>query len=135
MQTADVIDRLKEVLEVTKDAELAKALGKHRNYVFGLRQRDSIPYEECIKVAHENGASLDWLLLGKKDGSPGEYYSTETDDPRAARIVGFVTNWQQTKVPDELAWLEQHLRRTVPEYADWYAKHQTAERDDDQGKG
>lgn len=131
MGAAEVIDRMKEALGVDKDAELASVLKRGRNYVYTLRQRNTIPYEDCTDVALKTGASLDWLILGALPAAAVEPSSSAGLDPRIARLVSFFTKWQQTHVPDEIAWLEQHIRRTVPEYADWYAARVEGSNNDD----
>jgi hypothetical protein len=61
----DIIDRMKTVLGITMDKELSEALGGSRGFISVIKNRGSIPYEECITLALDRGISLDWLLLGR----------------------------------------------------------------------
>ncbi|MFM0244247.1 LexA family transcriptional regulator [Paraburkholderia sediminicola] len=64
-----IVDRLKDVVGVTKDVELAEALGASRSTPAVWKIRDRIPFAECMTVAEKYGVSLDWLVLGR--GTPG----------------------------------------------------------------
>lgn len=124
MDSSEVIERLKQVFDVNKDSELAEALGKHRNFVYALRQRDSVPYDECARVAHETGASLDWLILGRGRKSLSEPAVEDSSDPRVGRLIEFFGASTQSFQPDEIAWMEQQIRRAIPEYDDYLHKAQ-----------
>lgn len=60
-----IVDRLKEVVGVTKDVELAEALGASRSTPAVWKIRDRIPFAECMQVAEQYGVSLDWLVMGR----------------------------------------------------------------------
>jgi phage repressor protein C with HTH and peptisase S24 domain len=64
-----IVDRLKEVVGVTKDVELAEALGASRSTPAVWKIRDRIPFAECMEVAEQYNVSLDWLVMGR--GVPG----------------------------------------------------------------
>lgn len=117
------LERMKEVTGCKTDKELGDYFGSATSTVSNWRSRNRIPIEECITLSVQKGISLDWLVFGislyEKD-SPTRPVSEEVAlDPRAARIIQFVTLWSRTRNSDEMAWLEQHLRRTVAEYAEW----------------
>ena len=59
------VDRAKTALSVTTDTALAKALGLSQSVVGGYNRRQTVPLEQCIKIAERTGVSLDWLILGK----------------------------------------------------------------------
>ena len=66
MRTADaVIDRIKKVLGHEKDADLSKALKIPKTTISGWRGRNAPPYELCVQIADDHGASIDWLLTGE----------------------------------------------------------------------
>lgn len=71
-RTDAIFDRLSEALDAKNDSELARRLNMKRTTLASRRGRGSIPYEECVTVAREEGISLDWLLLGT-----GSKYVTE----------------------------------------------------------
>jgi len=52
-------------------AALGRALGVSRDQVSKWRNRQSRPYAECMRVAKEQGVSLDWLLMGVGDMRSG----------------------------------------------------------------
>jgi phage repressor protein C with HTH and peptisase S24 domain len=61
----EIIDRMKEVVGVTKDVELAEALGASRSSTAVWKIRERVPYSECMTLAQQYGVNLDWLLLGR----------------------------------------------------------------------
>ena len=67
--------RAKEALGVETDTALAKALGVAQSVIGGYNRRNTVPLEQCVKIAERTGVSLDWLILGKgemKGGSGGD---------------------------------------------------------------
>lgn len=75
--TADaVIGRLKLALGVRTDAEIAELLGVARNTIANWRQRNSVPYEECLRVALNSKFTMDFLLTGAEQNilSPASSY-------------------------------------------------------------
>ena len=67
----DAVERAKLALGVKTDLALSQALGLSAAVVGGYKRRDSIPLEQCIKIAERTGVSLDWLILGKGDKESG----------------------------------------------------------------
>lgn len=66
MRTAeDVLERIKVALGVPKDADLSRALDIPKTTISGWKQRNAVPYELCVQIADQKGASLDWLLTGQ----------------------------------------------------------------------
>jgi hypothetical protein len=61
----EIIDRMKEVVGVSKDVELAEAIGASRSSPAVWKIRERVPYSECLALADKFGVSLDWLLLGR----------------------------------------------------------------------
>lgn len=64
-----IVDRMKEVVGVKADVELAEAIGASRSQPAVWKIRDRMPLAECVALAEKKGISLDWLVLGR--GSPG----------------------------------------------------------------
>ncbi|BDD79947.1 hypothetical protein [Burkholderia phage FLC10] len=64
-----IVDRMKEVVGVKADVELAEAIGASRSSPAVWKIRDRMPLAECVALAEKKGVSLDWLVLGR--GSPG----------------------------------------------------------------
>lgn len=68
----NIIHRMKTVLGVPTDRELAEKFDRSRNAVGVWKSRGTIPIGECIQLAKEEGASLDWLILGRGSRYIGE---------------------------------------------------------------
>jgi len=85
------------------------------------RQRNSTPYEICDAVAIEHRISMDWLILGTGQGTRGEDGAAITvpRGPEAGRLARSDEFWETTRSPAEMTWLEQTVRRAVPECGDW----------------
>ena len=72
------VERAKFALGVDSDAELSRALGISTSAVVGYHKRDSVPLEQCIKIANQTGVDLNWLILGR--GTAPDGTSTITSD-------------------------------------------------------
>lgn len=125
----EVIRRMRQLHAVKSDTALATALDLAPSAPSNWRQRNRPPLALCVRMALTHGVSLDWLVLGVgdvrakgagqvRDASEAVYRSSSDV---AARITRFVAQWDASRAPAELIWLEQHLRRTVPEYDKWLA--------------
>lgn len=119
-----IVARMREVVGAKNDAALAQALGLGANAPSNWRQRNSPPYNFCAALAQATGVSLDWLVFGEGDqtGEPSSRpvrVGRSDGSPSARRITQFVDEWDASHSEDETIWLEQHLKRTVPEYAAW----------------
>jgi hypothetical protein len=64
-----IVDRMKEVVGVKSDVDLAEAIGASRSQPAVWKIRDRMPLAECVALAEKRGVSLDWLVFGR--GSPG----------------------------------------------------------------
>ncbi|GAA0680914.1 helix-turn-helix domain-containing protein [Dyella marensis] len=131
----EIIVRMRQVVGVKTDAGLSTALGLGgASTPSNWRNRNSPPFAYCANIAAALGVSMDWLVLGRHRHA--ESASTGTPDrggsasvpmastPSAERITRFVNEWEATRSPEEVIWLEQHLKRTVPEYSEWLANQQ-----------
>jgi hypothetical protein len=63
-ETAEIIGRLKQALNVKSDGHLAKYLGITRQNIGAARKRDDVPPGWIYKVAEMSGCSMDWLRFG-----------------------------------------------------------------------
>lgn len=75
---APILERAKHALSAKSDYELSKLLGISTSAMSGYRKRQSLPMEQCIKIAEQTGVSLDWLILGK--GTPQTQPSSPVQD-------------------------------------------------------
>jgi len=127
LNAGPVIDRLQQVLGVATDTALGSHFGHKPSTVGGWRNRNHVPFAECVDLANRKGLSLDWLLLGL--GEPlasardiADLDPDYGDEPRLARLLGFLRHWFAAHDEDGRAWLEMQLARAVPEYAEWVAQ-------------
>jgi hypothetical protein len=63
--TEEIINRLKEVLGVKSDGQLATYLGISRQNIGAARKREDVPTGWIYKVAELAGCSMDWLSFGQ----------------------------------------------------------------------
>lgn len=84
----EVLDRAKEAIGTSSDAELSRHLGKYKTTVTNYRNRGSLPWEDLVRLAESHNLSLDWLLLGKgnKDAGVAQSAKGEIDTERFDRI-------------------------------------------------
>ena len=72
-ETEEIIDRLKEALNVRSDGQLANRLGISRQNIGAARKRDDVPPGWVYKVAELSGCSMDWLRFGQGPKVRAEY--------------------------------------------------------------
>ena len=60
-----IIDRLKKALGVTRDDEVATALGMSPQSLNGYKDRRKIPYDKILEFCEKENVSLDHVILGK----------------------------------------------------------------------
>lgn len=83
------IDRAKIAISAKSDSDLARWLDVATSVISGYRRRETVPLEQCIKIAERTGVSLDWLILGKGQMQPEngqDAPAAEYDDADAAWI-------------------------------------------------
>ena len=80
------IDRAKLAINAKTDADLARWLGFATSVIAGYKKRETVPLEQCIKIAEKTGVSLDWLILGKGEPRPQD---EPTDSDRKMLLTGW----------------------------------------------
>jgi hypothetical protein len=104
-ESEEIIDRLKEALDVKSDGQLANNLGISRQNIGAARKRDDVPPGWIHKVAELSGYSMDWLRFGHGPKIRTEY-STE-GSPSKGRLANpesaykLQVSWQPRSI-DEL---------------------------------
>lgn len=71
-QHEEILSRICEALGVSKDTELAKALGIAQSSVASARERKAVPHKWIVKLSVENGFSANWILFGEGSMMRGE---------------------------------------------------------------
>ncbi len=64
------MERMKRAIKVNSDKELADFLGVSKSTVSSWRRRNTIPYAECVLLASQGYATLDWLVRGVDSERP-----------------------------------------------------------------
>ena len=62
MWTSHVIERLKRLLDVTRENELAHAIGINPTTLNAKKQRGDLPYAQIIALARKQGWNLDLIF-------------------------------------------------------------------------
>lgn len=87
LRADEVVDRMRQSLRLETDVQLAEALDVSKTTIASWRARNSIPYEECVRVAVWGMSDLYWLLTGQEYGTlkPGLWEGTI--DPELLAVV------------------------------------------------
>jgi len=75
-----MIDRMKSVLKVTMDKDIATHFDIKQASVHNWRKRGTVPFEQCVQLALEKGISLDWLIIGRNENGQAECFAVTQDD-------------------------------------------------------
>lgn len=76
-----IINRMKSVLGVSMDKEVAEYFEIKQASVTNWRKRGTIPVDQCMQMAARKGVSLDWLIMGEGDDRLGEPVADYSSDP------------------------------------------------------
>ena len=110
----NVIDRAKIALGIKTDAQLARALEVSTSVIPGYNRRQTVPLEQCIKIAERTGVSLDWLILGKGEMKPAPV-APENSPPLSADQAMLLTAWQHLDGSQREEVFATILRLTAPD--------------------
>ena len=108
-ESEEIIDRLKEALNVKSDGQLANHLGISRQNIGAARKRDDVPPGWIHKVAELSGCSMDWLRFGHGPKMRMEYSmegsSSKGSLANQASAYKLQVSWQPRSIdespPDE----------------------------------
>ena len=108
-ESEEIIDRLKEALNVKSDGQLANHLGISRQNIGAARKRDDVPPGWIHKVAELSGCSMDWLRFGHGPKMRMEYSMEGSSSKGAlanpASAYKLQVSWQPRSIdetpPDE----------------------------------
>lgn len=92
-----VLNRLKKIEGVEKDASLAAPLHVEKGRIEQWKFRDSIPWEQLVEYCRRERVSLEWLVNGRGTErvtdmamEPGGIYRVHTDQDAVYAIAGMI---------------------------------------------
>lgn len=85
-ETNQVINRLMAIFNVDKDAALSPLIGVAKQSISTWRQRNSTPFELCVKIAKEKNINLNWLLTGEGEMYLKNYTHSIQETPPAYSV-------------------------------------------------
>lgn len=88
------IDRSKIAIGVKSDSDLARWLDVAQSVVAGYKRRNTVPLEQCIKIAEKTGVSLDWLILGRGEQNAAQPQTTTHKSKLDSDETMLLTGWQ-----------------------------------------
>jgi transcriptional regulator with XRE-family HTH domain len=98
MQSAkDVITRLREALNCSNDAALAKAMKVAPSTVATWRRRNSVPYPELIELALKDNINLHWLLTGEGERNKKGFVFSGIDPEILSISISLAERWPHRK--------------------------------------
>jgi phage repressor protein C with HTH and peptisase S24 domain len=76
-----IIGRIKELENIEKPADIARAIGISGSLLSNWTKRGTIPYAQLFSYARNNGISFEWLLTGESSiiKEEPENYNTNND--------------------------------------------------------
>ena len=116
--TFPVLERAKEAVGAKSDYELAKYLGITTPTMSGYRKRQSLPLDQCVKIAEQTSVSLDWLILGKGERKAAAVSLPDNEDivlvplydiyASAGGGISVFGEAVERYIPFERVWLRQN---------------------------
>jgi len=61
-----IMERFKEIANLSKDSEVAEALGLSPQALSDRKRRSSVPYEQIVDYCREHGLDLNYVLTGSR---------------------------------------------------------------------
>lgn len=83
----EILDRLAAILETSSYADMAGKMGVSKSTVGNWYHRESVPFEECVKLAQQQGVSLDWLFLGRGSRQLDPASPLYVDEPKTRMLL------------------------------------------------
>lgn len=93
-----VLDRLRDALGCKSDADLAREIGVPKTNISSWRQRNSVPYEICMRMYREKGIDLGWLMYGDEESKRPYPKSIHQTEEGKVGLVGRFGEYDEVKV-------------------------------------
>lgn len=106
----DILERLKQALNLVTDVELATALGVKKTTLSNWRARNSIDFQAVFSICEH--INIDWLILGRGNSS---LIASNTEDIPHSQLFDKVIEQAQEigRLRERIAQLEQRLEKTA----------------------
>lgn len=75
-----IMDKLKKILNINSDTELAEKMELSRSNYSERKQRNSIPYENLINLCKKEKISIDYLLKNENNSSFSNNYQEKLEN-------------------------------------------------------
>lgn len=102
-----MISRIKKLLNISSDKELATYFDIAPSVVAAWKRRENVPVEYCIKVAQDTGSTLDYIVLGKEN--------VQIDDVILQELQPFADENKRTLQDEVNIRLNHSLRFPLPQ--------------------
>jgi hypothetical protein len=117
----DIIHRMKIVLGVTMDKDVADYFDGARSQISAWKSRGKVPFDECLLLAQQFNLNLDWLILGRGPRLASELMVAVPPEPESVAVPDSsacavplraydLKNWEELDVDSwwsvPLGWLE-----------------------------
>lgn len=96
----DIITRIKEIMNLKSDRELAEFLGISQSYLGNYKSRKSIPFKIIIEKSIGN-YNLEYIFFGKGRSTPPKF-DLETEDSIDYEFLNLVSTYTTPKMKEEL---------------------------------
>lgn len=118
--------RIKEIRGDLKQKDVAAEFGVERSYVSNIEQGRTKPsFEFVVFLAKRFNTSIDWILLGKRNGTSDSVAGVREADqagpplePELALMINYLIKLWKTDNPDIKGWMKIQFRRAFPDFED-----------------
>ena len=109
--SSDILDRLKQTLNITTDVELANTLGIKKTTLSNWKARNSIDYNLVFSICEF--INIDWLVFGRGENTLSDYNKVETvsNSQLLERVIAQAE--EIGKLKTQIIDLERRLEKTV----------------------
>lgn len=116
--------RIKEIRGDLKQKDVAAEFGVERSYISNIEQGRTKPsFEFVIFLAKRFNTSIDWILLGKRSGTPNNVAGLQdfkhvdpSLEPELTSMIDHLIKLWKTENSDIKGWMKIQFRRAFPDF-------------------
>lgn len=109
--SSEILERLKQVLNITTDVELANTLGIKKTTLSNWKTRNTIDYNLVFSICEQ--INIDWLVLGRGKSSFTETKTVE-EIPNNQLLETVINQAEEIgQLKERIKHLEQRLGKTA----------------------